>query len=198
MARRFTEKTHHDVRTSPSGRGVAVPAHAPGKYQQDYPILPIPFGITGARGMPSTEFSVNASRLMQNVMGPDDIAYYKATHADAPYDVERTYSHGGGTLTAMAGHASGDVHWALGDDDEEDDDTLTKEALQTYIGLVLSELHDRDPIDDEEETDESSGAGAVAGYTAPLGMTPTVPGAKKKRQPAWSVTGRAWGNAKRV
>lgn len=195
----MADKTHHDTRTAPSGRGIAVPAHAVGKYQQDYPILPIPFGIVGARGMPSTEFSVNASRLMQSVMGPDDIAYYKATAGDAPYDVERQYSHGGGPfLTSMGTPSQGEVMWALQQDDD-DDDVRVDETLRTFIRLALAEAHDRGPeTDDEEETHEASGAGAVAGYTAPLGTAPKVPGTKKKRQPAWSVAGRAYGGAKLV
>lgn len=127
-------------------------------------------------------------------MGPEDIQYYHATHADAPYDLERKHSHGGGPfLTAMGSSSAGEPFQML--DDAHD---VKTESLRLFVRLTLAEVHDRGPDEGEEETDESSGAGAVAGYTAPLGVTPKVPGAKKKRQPAWSVVARAFGNAKRV
>ena len=204
MPRFSAEKPQNDRRASPSGRGVAVPAFSPGKYRQHYPILPIPFGISGAVGSPSTEFSVSASRFMQNAtMNHDDVAYFASVDSNPPYDVDRTYSSDAPPLTSMGLDSGGGVQWALSmnnDDDDSDEKTMDVKELRMLIGMMLDEAREEELLiatddEDSEEQDEGSGAGAVAGYTAPLGTTPKVPGTKRKRQPAWSVVGRAFGTA---
>jgi len=44
--------------------------------------------------------------------------------------------------------------------------------LKLYVSYLVENLEVSEPSEDEEQQDESSGAGAVAGYVLPLGMDP--------------------------
>jgi hypothetical protein len=65
---------------------------------------------------------------------------------------------------------------------------MIKNLLKSYIEMVLESVvcTEEDAVkceDDEEMTDEASGAGAVAGYVLPLGASnePTRSSRKSKR-----------------
>jgi len=124
-------------RARPSGAGIGAPAHVAGKYHQDYPILPIPAGMAGTSGMPSSEFSVTASRIMQNTpMTDDDIEYYASTYAKPPYDVNVDMVSRVMPITGNGQNpqSTGDL---LAADEEEDE--MEEESVRAFIGSVLRE-----------------------------------------------------------
>lgn len=73
---------------------------------------------------------------------------------------------------------------------------MSRELLVRYLRLAIGEsrnanvptqLIEPDSVDDNDkrnldQVDEFSGAGAVAGYTAPLGMSPDKLGRKKNKK----------------
>lgn len=125
-------------------------------------------------------------------MNDDDIAYYAATSADPPYDVDNQVFRNSGMMLQVDLEPVGDPLEPLGDEE------LRLGELRRWIGLLVTEaemLDASDEDDDEDMQDEASVAAGVAGYTAPLGTTPKVPGGKK-RKPAWQAAGSAFGNAK--
>lgn len=156
--------------------------------------------MSGDAGSPSSEFSVTASRLMQNVMGDDDIEYFASIADDPPYDTERIYAHGGVPVTAQSYARSGalfpdDLDWR--DDDVIDDASVdgieeARDAIRTVLRNPLSSR--RAVLGDVQEV---SGVAGIGGYTGPLGYAPRVPGRKKRARPRWAPTAMAFGCAKK-
>jgi len=75
-------------------------------------------------------------------------------------------------------------------------DTIDRKSLRLMIFGALDEIgcgtDEGSGCMDEEELDEFSGAGAVAGYTLPLGMRPPGP-----RRDIVNVTRRSFGGVGR-
>ena len=68
---------------------------------------------------------------------------------------------------------------------------MSTSTLVRYIQMVLNEIKDAcvptqlldsQPEDLEAEVNEFSGCGAIAGYTAPLGVTPDMMGRTKEKK----------------
>ena len=185
------QKSPIDLQTNPSGRGVGVPAMGANMPRRRIGGLPRQPFHQGDGGSPSSSMDVQASQMMQNVSGPDDIEWWAEIDTDPPYEVWRDY-----------------IQDAL-----EMPMTTTEKLLREYIRecvkhSVLSAFEyelmreDEDLLnkDDDEEADveEMSVSANVAGYTAPLGYTPSVPCAKKKRKEPWAATAAAFGGAKKM
>lgn len=184
-----TQKSQIDLQTNPSGRGIGVPAGGANTPRTKIGALPRAPFHQGDMGSPSASSDVMASKLMQNVMGPDDIEYWKDIENDPPYDVQQDYLQDSMNLKG-------------------------KELLKAYISecvkrAVMSAFEyelvkeDEDLLnkDDDEDADtaEASVVANVAGYTLPLGMKPTgAPGAKKKKKSPAQAYADSFARAKKV
>lgn len=139
-----------DSPSGPSGRSGAVPAHVAGKHRQHYPILPAATPQSGQTGMPSSEFSVMASRFMQNnTMNHDDIEYWASIADNPPYDVDRQYTYSGMGITAGLADSAEEILPDVPDDDWRDlDEDLHESAFRRLPYYFHGEASKRPSISD--------------------------------------------------
>jgi hypothetical protein len=164
--------------------------------------------------MPSSEFSVMASRFIQNsTMNHDDIEYYATIHDNPPYDVDRQYVARVMPVTSNNSNPNGsmfpdepDDSWREIDEDHyplamggnrgrAGDGTDDGSARRAYA----LQLIDEDDEGEGTEVEEASTTANVRGYTGPLGaQPPKVPRGKGRKKPHWQPYADAFARAKPV
>lgn len=156
---------------------------------------------SGDMGSPSSSTDVMASRLMQQVMEPDDVEYWEELEGNPPYKLDRIY---------IRENMTEELELLLREYIRENIKNSVMSAFEYELMEDEDLLNKNDEDDDEEEVEEMSVSGAVAGYSLPLGMEPEVPigsefkkdlykrSKKKTTIPRWQPTADAFGGAKKV